>query len=83
MAFDRALQTLIDGLNPALHQPDIDRLRACRSIADLDAIVDDGGWLGPGEGKKRRKVVRHGSGTYLLVEYDDGWSSRLAQAAFR
>lgn len=80
MAFESALQTLVDALDPAAHAPDVERLRACRSVADLDAIVADGGWLGPDVGRKRRKLVRHGSGTYLLVEYDDGWSSRLAQA---
>lgn len=83
MAFATALQTLTDSLDPVVHAVEISRLQTCRSVADLDEIVDDGGWLGPGEGKKRRKLVRHGSGTYLLVEYDDGWSTRLGQAAFR
>ncbi|MEN0067070.1 MAG: hypothetical protein AAGA48_33375 [Myxococcota bacterium] len=82
MAFDHALKTLIDALDPANHASEIASLQACRSRADLDVIVDDGGWLGPGQGKKRRKLVRHGSGTYLVVEYDDGWSTRLGQASF-
>ncbi len=83
MNFDQALQTLVDALDPVAHRTDREVLGACRSVADLDRIVDDGGWLGPADGKKRRKLVRHGSGTYLVVEYDDGWSTRLGQAAFR
>lgn len=83
MSFAASLQTLVDALDPVHHAPEVARLEACRSLADLDAIVDDDGWLAPAVGTKRRKLVRHGSGTYLVVEYDDGWSTRLGQAAFR
>lgn len=83
MSFAASVATLVAGLDSAAHAREIERLNRCRQRADLDAIVDDGGWLGPDTGGKRLKLVRHGSGTYLVVEYDDGWSTRLSQAPFR
>ncbi|MBX2801563.1 MAG: hypothetical protein KTR31_28055 [Myxococcales bacterium] len=83
MSFDGSLGVLVAGMDAARHAVEIERLRACRSTTDLDAIVDGGGWLSPESPGKRLKLVRHGSGTYLVVEYDDGWSTRVSQAPFR
>ena len=73
------LDALIDGLDPAKHRVEIDKLKRCRSVRDLDAIVDSGGgWLTPGSKDPRIKLVRHQSGTFLVVRYEDGWTTRLA-----
>lgn len=70
------LAALVAPLDPAKHAVEIGTLQACRSLAELEGKV---GWLTP-EGKPvRLKLVRHGSGTLLVVSYDDGWSSTLSQ----
>jgi hypothetical protein len=81
-AFDSGITTLVAGMEPGRHAAEISRLRACRSVQDLDAIVGQGGWLSPASQKKRLKLVKHGSGTFLVVEYVDGWSTRVSQAPF-
>ena len=80
--FHESLQQLLQPLDPTRHRAAVAALSQCRNRGDLDAIVDGGGWLGPEVQGKRLKLVRHASGTYLVVEYDDGWSSRLSQAGF-
>lgn len=82
-SFSASLAQLIAGMDAARHAVEIERLAACRSTAELDALVQQGGWLTPGAGGKRLKLVKHGSGTFLVVEYDDGWSTRVSQAPFR
>jgi hypothetical protein len=75
--FDQRLAALLAGLDPEKHARERAKLVACRSLADLEALARDG-WLTPA-GNPRIKLVRHGSGTFLVVNYDDGWSSTLAQ----
>ncbi len=81
--FSASLSELIAGMDPARHAAEIELLSSCRSTADLDALVARGGWLASGSGPKWLKLIKHGSGTFLVVEYDDGWSTRISQAPFR
>lgn len=76
--FDRRLAELLAGLDPAAHAAEIARRRACRALADLDALAVTG-WLTPEGARKRVRLVRHGSGTFLLVEYEDGWTKTLSR----
>lgn len=80
MSFQARLQALVAPLDPVRHAQEIETLRRCRGEAELDHIAQSGGWLSPEGAAKRLKLLRHGSGTYLVVEYDDGWSTRLSQA---
>ncbi len=77
-----ALRTLVTALvaplDPVLHAEAVVALRRVRHPADLDRLA--GSWLTSGRGK-RLKLVKHGSGTFMVVEYDDGWTRRLAMAA--
>ena len=73
---------LIDGLDPTKHSVEIDKLKRCRSVRDLEAIASSGGWLSPGTTDPRIKLVRHMSGTFLVVRYEDGWTTRLAMEPF-
>ena len=81
-SFHSGIMTLVAGMDPARHAVEIDRLERCRSMHDLESIVGQGGWLSPSSQKKRLKLVKHGSGTFLVVEYVDGWSTRVSQAPF-
>lgn len=80
--FQRHLDALVAPLDPARHAAEIARLRACRTLADLEAIVGRGGWIGDKPRDPRLKLVKHGSGTWLVVEYKDGWSTRLSMEPF-
>lgn len=82
MSFDTSLQTLLAPIDRTHHAAAAQRLEGCRSRADLDEIVAAGGWLGPEQRGQRLKLVRHASGTFLVVAYEDGWSSRVSQAGF-
>ena len=73
------LETLVRGLDPAKHADEIRRLQACRVLADLEALSRDG-WLSSRTTGERLKLVRHGSGTFLVVAYVDGWTRTLSQA---
>ena len=73
---------LIDGLDADKHPVEIATLKRCRSVKDLEALVNGGGWLTPGSRDPRVKLVRHMSGTYLLVRYEDGWTTRIAMEPF-
>lgn len=82
-AFSVALKALIEPMDRARHAVEIRRLQQASSMADLDQISRDaGGWLTPGEKDPRLKLVKHGVGTFLVVEYKDGWSSRVSMADF-
>lgn len=81
-SFQFNLDKLTDGLDPARHATEIDKLRRARSVDDLAALARHG-WLTPGTKDPRLKLIRHGSGTYLVVEYVDGWSKTICQAPFR
>ncbi len=76
--FEDRVAELVCGLDPVRHTREIARLSACRTLADLEAIARDG-WLTPVVTNPRIKLVRHGSGTFLVVSYDDGWSKTLSQ----
>lgn len=80
-SFAQSLVALVTPLDPNRHAYEIGRLRSCRSLRDLEQLASDG-WLTPGARDPRLKLVRHGSGTYLVVQYVDGWSSRLSMAPF-
>jgi hypothetical protein len=79
-AFDDALRTLLKPLSA--HPDAAARLRRCRNLEDLNRVITAGGWLSPPGSAPRIKLVRHGSGTWLVVAYDEGgWSTRLGMAA--
>lgn len=71
--------TLIRGLDPVRHAAEIGRLRSCRTLADLEALARDA-WLTQTAAGERLRLVRHGSGTFLVVAYVDGWTRTLSQA---
>lgn len=78
MTFAQRLETLCRGLDPAKHASELARLRGCRSLGDLEGLARDG-WLTAAAGGERLRLVRHGSGTFLVVAYDDGWTRTLSQ----
>jgi hypothetical protein len=81
-SFHFNLDTLIEPLSATRHAGEIRMLQRCRSVDDLANLAREG-WLTPGSKDPRLKLVRHGSGTYLIVEYVDGWSKTVSQAPFR
>ncbi|MEZ4316650.1 MAG: hypothetical protein R3F61_04080 [Myxococcota bacterium] len=84
MNFRSDLAKLVGGLDPAKHAVEIDKLTRCRRIEDLVWLAENNnGWLTDSPRDPRVKLVRHGTGTYLVVQYVDGWSSTLSQAPFR
>ena len=81
--FQRCLAALIAQMDPAVHDAEIQRLRGCRSIRDLDDIAGaPGGWLSPHPQPSRLRLVKNGLVTFLVVRYDDGWTSRVAMQDF-
>ena len=81
-SFQFNLEKLTEPLSPTRHAQEIRTLQRCRSVDDLANLAQQG-WLTPGSKDPRLKLVRHGSGTYLIVEYVDGWSKTVSQAPFR
>lgn len=81
--FADALDTLIEGLDPEQHAAEIQRLRRCRSVKDLDALAEESrGFLTPQGEKVRLRLVKHGTGTFLVLAYEEGWGTTLSQAPF-
>lgn len=81
--FNQSLAELVKAMDPVKHAVEISMLRNARSHADLARMsVDNGGWLNPSTAEPRLKLVRHGSGTFLVVAYKEGWSSRVSMADF-
>ena len=78
MTLPQRIETLCGGLDPKAHASEIARLRGCRSLADLEALAREG-WLTAATTGVRLRLVRHGSGTFLVVSYDDGWTKTLSQ----
>jgi hypothetical protein len=76
------LDRLIDPMDLRKHATEIRRLRQCRCLDDLLQLANSDGWLTPGTRDPRLKLVRHNSGTYLVVLYDDGWTSRISMEPF-
>lgn len=80
--FGKHLDALIAPLDAETHAGEIARLRRCQKLADLTTLSDPG-WLSPESAEPRLKLVRHPSGTFLVVAYTaDGWSSRLSMEGF-
>jgi hypothetical protein len=79
MNLQQRIDQLVAGLSPAQHATEIARLRACRNLPELERLSQEG-WLTPEGAKQRLKLVRHGSGTFLVVEYTDGWTKTLSRA---
>lgn len=71
---------LSQGLDDPAYAAALRAIRRCRSRADLDALVDT--WLTP-PSDQRLKLIRHGVGTYMVVRYEDGWTSRLSMTTWR
>lgn len=78
-ALAERVAVLTRGLDPTRHADEIGRLRGCRALADLEALARDG-WLTRATTGERLRLVRHGSGTFLVVAYVDGWTRTLSQA---
>lgn len=80
--FDEDLAHLLGAFDAATHPDAAARLRRCRSVRDLDAVAStDGGWL-ESSVNPRLRLVKHGSGTFLVLSYDDGWGTTLVQRGF-
>lgn len=81
--FRDGMDGLVGALDPTRHDVEIKALRRCRSVADLDALAaTGGGWLTSSEHKVRLRLVKHGSGTFLVLSYDDGWGTTLVTQPF-
>ncbi len=77
------LDRLMDALDPIRHHAELSKLRRCRTLSDLSHLATaGGGWLTPGTLDPRLKLVKHGSGTYLIVSYQDGWTTRVTMEPF-
>ncbi len=81
--FDFALSKLLEPIDRAAYGPEAIELERCRNTDDLMRIASRG-WLSPASKEPRLKLVKHGSGTFLVVAYDHtGWSTRISMQAFR
>ena len=80
--FDFHLTRLIETLDAQTWSREVATLQRCRTVDDLRRIVDGGGWLTAGSRDPRLKLVRHLSGTYLVVKYDDGWTTTMGMEPF-
>lgn len=77
MTFASDLEALVGQLDATRWPDEVEKLKRVRSLRELEALAKDG-WLSRGTRDPRLKLVRHSSGTFLVVQYDDGWSTRLA-----
>jgi hypothetical protein len=81
MDLRQRIDQLVAGLSPDRHAAEIAQLRACKSLPDLDRLAERSqGWLTAEGIRQRLRLVRHGSGTFLVVEYTDGWTKTLSRA---
>ncbi|MCO4746840.1 MAG: hypothetical protein KC912_18735 [Proteobacteria bacterium] len=80
MGFRRSLDTLIAGLDPEKHRVEIKTLKRCRTLEQLDALGNQ--WLTPGSRDPRLKLIKHHTGTFLVLEFVDGWGTTMSQADF-
>jgi hypothetical protein len=84
MNFRRDLAQLCAKMDPQKHADELALLSSARRIEDLEWLAENnGGWLTKGTRDPRLKLVRHGTGTFLVVSYNDGWSTTISQAPFR
>jgi len=77
MGFASDLQALVGQINGSEWPDEVALLKRVRSLDELERMAKDG-WLSKGSKDPRLKLVRHASGTFLVVKYVDGWSTRLA-----
>jgi hypothetical protein len=82
MAFAADLADLVRQIDAGRWPDEVARLQRVRSLAELESMARDG-WLSTGTRDPRLKLVRHGSGTFLVVKYEDGWSTRVAMQPMR
>lgn len=83
MRFKDSLAALMAPLDAAAHPVAVQRLSRCRRVADLERIAaTDLGWLEPASADPRLRLVKHNSGTFLVLSYDDGWGTTLVQQPF-
>lgn len=81
--FAASLQTLVAGLDPAAHAHEIALLERCTSTRDLTRLAEtDRGFLTPSGPKQRLRLVKHHSGTFLVLSFEEGWGTTLCQADF-
>lgn len=84
MNFRRDLAQLVAKMDSATHAAERALLESCRRVEDLEWLAENnGGWLTKGSKDPRLKLVRHGTGTFLVVSYNDGWSTTVSQAPFK
>ena len=81
-SFSASLGELIDALDPERDAAAVATLKRCRRFEDLDALAGEGGWLNPQGTQPRLRLVKHGSGTFLVLAYEDGWGTTLGKAEF-
>ncbi len=79
--FAQDLDALVAQLDSETHATAIAALRRCRSLRELERLAE-AGWLEPPGQEPRLKLVKHGSGTFIVVQYEQGWSTRLAMRPF-
>jgi len=82
MSFQADLAALVGQIDSARWPDEVQRLKGIRSLRDLEMLAKDG-WISTGSRDPRLKLVRHGSGTFLVVKYEDGWSTRVAMQPMR
>lgn len=82
MAFRDDLRALLAQLDPQEHAPAIRILERCKGQCQMEDIARIG-WLEPENKEGRLRLVKHGSGTFLVVRYVDGWTNRVAMQLFR
>jgi len=83
-SFAAQLAVLLNALDQPEQADGKARLARCRSVRDLDRIAEtDLGWLQPASSDPRLRLVKHNSGTFLVLSYADGWGTTLVQQGFR
>ena len=82
MSFSADLAALVHQIDAERWPDEVQRLRGVRSLRELEALAQHG-WISTGARDPRLKLVRHGSGTFLVVKYEDGWSTRVAMQPMR
>ena len=82
MSFHADLAALVDQIDAGTWPDEVQRLRRVRNLGELEQLARDG-WISSGPRDPRLKLVRHGSGTFLVVKYQDGWSTRVAMQPMR
>jgi len=77
MGFASDLVELVGQIDDSEWPEEVALLKRVRSLDELERMASHG-WLSKGSRDPRLKLVRHSSGTFLVVKYVDGWSTRLA-----